>query len=155
MARLCRARGGGKAPSRSTWRGGATAVNSARMRGSVLLFVSIGSLACHPASDDKSISNTVPAPNQAGSAAVRKPQVPPPFDLKTPPADAVKTASGLVYKKLVSNAAGVSPRRNDTAMINYTGWRQSTGDTFFTNEGRGQPMPLYLSKTAPGFTEGL
>jgi FKBP-type peptidyl-prolyl cis-trans isomerase len=125
------------------------------MRASVLLCVSIGSLACHPASDDKSISNTVPDPNQAGSGAVRKHQVPPPFDLKTPPADAVKTASGLVYKKLVSNAAGVSPRRNDTAMINYTGWRQSTGDTFFTNEGRGQPMPLYLSKTAPGFTEGL
>ncbi len=127
------------------------------MRGSVLLFVSMGLLACHPASDDKPVSNTAPEPSQVGSGSggIRKHQVPPPFDLKTPPADATKTASGLVYKKLVSNAAGVSPKRNDTAMIIYTGWRSSTGETFFTNDGRGQPMPLYLSKTAPGFTEGL
>src|SRR5262249_14179186 len=38
---------------------------------------------------------------------------------------------------------------------NYTGWRQSTGETFFTNQGRGQPMPLKLSQAAPGFTEAM
>jgi FKBP-type peptidyl-prolyl cis-trans isomerase len=138
------------------------------MRGSVLLFVSLGLLACHPASDDKPVSSTAPEPSQVGSGAgsgagsggIRKQQVPPPFNLKQPPADAIKTASGLVYKKLpdkkrVDNAAGVSPKRNDTVMINYTGWRPSTGETFFTNQGRGQPMPLKLSQSAPGFTEAM
>ena len=128
------------------------------MRGSVLSFVFLGLLACHPASDDKPVSNTAPEPGQVGSGSdgIRKRQIPPPFDLKTPPADATKTASGVVYKKLVTNAAGVSPGRNDTVMINYiAGWRQSTGETFFTNQGRGQPMPLKLSQSAPGFVEGM
>jgi FKBP-type peptidyl-prolyl cis-trans isomerase len=40
-------------------------------------------------------------------------------------------------------------------MINYTGWRQNTGETFFTNRTRGQPMPLNLSTTAAGFTEAM
>jgi FKBP-type peptidyl-prolyl cis-trans isomerase len=128
------------------------------MRGSVLSFVFLGLLACHPASDDKPVSNTAPEPSQVGSGSggIRKRQIPPPFNLKTPPADATKTASGVVYKKLVTNAGGVSPGRNDTVMINYiAGWRQSTGETFFTNQGRGQSMPLKLSQSAPGFVEGM
>ena len=40
-------------------------------------------------------------------------------------------------------------------LIHYTGWRQASGETFFTNLGRGQPMPLNLAQTAPGFTEAL
>ena len=94
----------------------------------------------------------------SGSVAQTRPhteQIKPPFDLKTPPADATKTASGLVYKKLVVNDAGQAPKRNDTVMINYTGWRQSSGETFFTNRTRGQPMPLNLSTTAAGFTEAM
>ncbi len=82
-------------------------------------------------------------------------QIAPPLDIKTPPADATKTTSGLIYKKLVANEAGAAPKRNDTVLINYTGWRQSTGETFFSNKSRGQPMPLNLATTAPGFTEAL
>jgi FKBP-type peptidyl-prolyl cis-trans isomerase len=82
-------------------------------------------------------------------------QVQPPMDLKTPPADATKTASGLIYKKLVVNETGTAAKQNDTVLINYTGWRQNTGETFFTNKGRGQPMPLNLATTAPGFTEAM
>ncbi|HWU89976.1 MAG TPA: FKBP-type peptidyl-prolyl cis-trans isomerase, partial [Kofleriaceae bacterium] len=82
-------------------------------------------------------------------------QIAPPLDIKNPPADATKTASGLIYKKLVVNEAGAAPKRNDTVMINYTGWRQSTGETFFSNRSRGQPMPLNLATTAPGFTEAM
>ena len=95
-------------------------------------------------------SNKVPAPIKP-----RSEQVQPPVDLKNPPGDAVKTASGLIYKKLVTNDAGAAPKRNDTVLINYTGWRQSTGETFFTNRSRSQPMPLNLSTTAPGFTEAM
>jgi FKBP-type peptidyl-prolyl cis-trans isomerase len=82
-------------------------------------------------------------------------QVVPPYDLKSPPPDAVKTASGLVYKKEVINEAGPAPLRNDTVLINYTGWQPSTGKTFFTTKVRGQPMPLSLATSPPGFTEAL
>jgi FKBP-type peptidyl-prolyl cis-trans isomerase len=82
-------------------------------------------------------------------------QVVPPYDLKSPPPDAVKTASGLVYKKEVANDAGALPLRNDTVLINYTGWQPSTGKTFFTTKVRGQPMPLSLATSPPGFTEAL
>jgi FKBP-type peptidyl-prolyl cis-trans isomerase len=127
------------------------------MRGSVILFVCLGLVACNRAKDDKSSdTSSVPGPG-SGSGGVRKQQIAPPagVDLKQPPGDATKTASGLIYKKLEVNAAGQAPKRNDTVMINYTGWRQATGETFFTNQGRGQAMPLNLSQTAPGFTEAL
>lgn len=93
----------------------------------------------------------------AGSAAARPTveQVKPPFDLKTPPADATKTPSGLAYKKLTVKDDGVTPKRNDTVMVNYTGWRPSTGETFFSNRSRGQPMPLNLANTAAGFVEAM
>jgi len=88
--------------------------------------------------------------------AGKKPgQVVPPYDLKTPPPDAVKTASGLVYKKEIENGAGPAPHKNDTVIINYTGWQPSTGDTFFTTKTRGQPMPLNLATSPPGFTEAM
>jgi FKBP-type peptidyl-prolyl cis-trans isomerase len=82
-------------------------------------------------------------------------QIAPPFDIKNPPADVVRTPSGLIYKKLVTNDAGAAPKRNDTVLINYTGWKQSTGETFYSNQSRGQPMPLNLASAAPGFTEGM
>ena len=108
---------------------------------------------CHKSADKKS---DTPAPLKTGSgAAFKVEQVPPPFDLKTPPADAVKTTSGLIYKKLVLNAAGQSPKRNDTVMVNYTGWKPATGETFFTNQSKGQPMMLNLSTTAAAFTEAM
>ncbi len=104
-------------------------------------------------------SDGTPAVEQktaAGSASKFKvEQVKPPLDLKNPPADAVKTASGLIYKKVQTNASGQAPKRNDTVLINYTGWKQSTGETFFTNRSRGQPMPLNLATTAPAFTEAM
>ncbi len=112
-------------------------------------------------SDDK--KNTQPNPfrtdtgSGSGSAPPRPKaqQVTPPFDIKTPPADAVKTSTGLIYKKMLTNDGGIAAKKNDTVLINYTGWRQSTGETFFTNKGRGQPMPLNLATTAPGFTEAM
>jgi FKBP-type peptidyl-prolyl cis-trans isomerase len=104
-------------------------------------------------------SDGTPAVEQktaTGSASKFKvEQVAPPFDLKKPPADAVKTASGLIYKKVQTNDAGQAPKRNDIVLINYTGWKPSTGETFYTNKSRGQPMPLNLSTTAAGFTEAM
>lgn len=102
---------------------------------------------------DKTAPGAKPGPGSAGRPKTE--QIPPPVDLRNPPADAVKTASGLIYKKLVSNDAGAAAKQNDTVLINYTGWRQDSGETFFSNKQRGQPMPLNLASTAPGFTEAM
>lgn len=133
------------------------------MRRIAALVIAIGSLAACQRTDHKKSGDQKAVPvavgsGAAGDAARPKPtgeQVTPPVDLKTPPADAIKTASGLVYKKLSSNDAGTSPSKNDTVVMNYNAWIQSTGETFFTTKTRGQPMPLNLSNAAPGFVEGL
>ncbi len=83
----------------------------------------------------------------------RAEQITPPLDLRNPPADAIRTPSGLIYKKLVVNASGAAVKRNDTVMITHTGWKQSTGETFYSNRSRGQAMPLNLAASAPGFIE--
>lgn len=82
-------------------------------------------------------------------------KIEPPFDLKTPPPDATKRPSGLIYKTITSVPDAPAPKRNDTVMIKYTGWRQASGETFFTNMKEDKPMPLNLAVTARGFTEAL
>ena len=82
-------------------------------------------------------------------------QVTPPLDLKQPPADATKTASGLIIKHLKTNPAGTPIAKNDIVMVNYTGWRQTNGKTFYSSFARGQPMPLNLTTSAAGFREGM
>jgi hypothetical protein len=83
------------------------------------------------------------------------PPIKPPLDLKAPPDDASKTASGLMYKKLTSRDAGAQPQRSDTVLVHYTGWRPKTGETFFTTKGNNQPIALDVAHAAPGFAEAL
>lgn len=129
---------------------------SAAMRRYLLILCVV---ACQRSGDDK---KKVDLPGSAGAARIgsastlpKVEQVEPKIDIKTPPADAVKTSTGLVYKKIVDNPAGEAPKRNDTVLINYTGWRHTTGETFFTNRTQGQPIPLNLATTAAGFTEAM
>jgi len=49
----------------------------------------------------------------------------------------------------------VRPSPSDAALVQYTGWRQSTGDTFFTTKGRPRPIAIDIAHAAPGFTEVL
>ena len=105
----------------------------------------LGSVACHDDKDDE--------PTKQTRNGIE--QIAPPLDLRTPPDDATRSASGLVYKKLVANGRGAQPTRGDTALLQYTGWRQNTGETFFTTRGRSQPIALDLAHAAPGFAEAL
>ena len=82
-------------------------------------------------------------------------QVPPPLDLKEPPKDATRTASGLMYTKLVARATGETAKRTDMVMVRYTGWRQRTGQTFFTTNRGGEAMGIDVAYAAPGFGEAL
>ncbi len=90
----------------------------------------------------------------AGAVAAAPKKIEPPFDLKNPPADATRRPSGLVYKTITAAPNNPAPKRNDTVMIKYTGWRQETGETFFSNMND-NPMPLKLATAAKGFVEGV
>jgi peptidylprolyl isomerase len=128
------------------------------MRGLVIAFAIINFASCQKSDEKQGLGESPGMAIGSDGKPMARPkteQVKPPFDLTTPPADAVKTSSGLIYKKLKTNDAGEAPKRNDVVLINYTGWHQSTGETFFTNRTRGQPMPLNLANTAPGFTEAM
>jgi hypothetical protein len=96
-----------------------------------------------------------PASTSASPASRLIPQVKPPLNLKALPDDASKTASGLAYKKLTSRDTGAQPQRSDTVLVHYTGWRQRTGETFFTTKGSSQPMAVDVAHAAPGFGEAL
>ena len=94
-------------------------------------------------------------PALAAQAALRAvPQIKPPLDIQKPPPDATRTGSGLVYKTLVG-ATGPRPLADDTVMVRYTGWRLGSGETFFTTEGRGQPIAVDVAHAAPAFREAI
>jgi hypothetical protein len=94
-------------------------------------------------------------PASASPVSRLVPQVMPPIDIKAPPDDAARTTSGLAMKKLATRDGGAQARRGDTVMVHYTGWRQRTGETFFTTKGTGQPLSLDVEHAAPAFSETL
>jgi FKBP-type peptidyl-prolyl cis-trans isomerase len=94
-------------------------------------------------------------PAQASPLSRLIPQITPPIDIKAPPEDAAKTSSGLAVKKLTARDGGTQARRGDTVMVHYTGWRQRTGETFFTTQGNSQPLSLDVDHAAPAFSEAL
>jgi peptidylprolyl isomerase len=76
----------------------------------------------------------------------------PPEDVRTPPASATKTASGLVYRILVPGT-GEQPKANtDVVTIHYTGWT-ADGTPIDTSRGRTTPSMFPLDRTLPGFSE--
>jgi len=118
----------------------------------LVVLITLLAFGCKKAEEKKP---DLPASKTTEPGKPKQPQIEPPLDIKTPPADAVKTPSGLTFKILQSNPQGQAVKRNDTVMIKYTGWRQASGETFFSNRGADQPMPLNLATTAPGFTEAM
>jgi FKBP-type peptidyl-prolyl isomerase-like protein len=112
----------------------------------LLLASTAAAAACH---GDDTPAATTPIPKHG------VPQVPPPIDLREPPAGAMKTASGLIYQRLGDGTEGAQPQSEDTVLVRYTGWRQRTGETFFTTQGRAQPIAIDLAHAAPEFREAL
>jgi FKBP-type peptidyl-prolyl cis-trans isomerase len=77
-----------------------------------------------------------------------------PADVKAPPADAKKTASGISYKVLTEGTGGRHPRPSSSVTVNYTGWT-TDGKMFDSSVTRGQPMTFQLDSVIPGWTEGV
>jgi peptidylprolyl isomerase len=85
-------------------------------------------------------------------AAPTPPQVPP--DVKAPPADAKKTASGLAYKVLKPGTGKRHPTARDEVEVHYSGWT-TDGRMFDSSVARGQSITFPLSGVVAGWTEGV
>jgi FKBP-type peptidyl-prolyl cis-trans isomerase len=80
--------------------------------------------------------------------------IPPPPDVAAPPADAVKTPSGLETKVLTAGTGTDHPGKDDLVTIDYTGWT-TDGKMFDSSVARGKPSTFPVSRVIPGFSEGL
>jgi peptidylprolyl isomerase len=77
-----------------------------------------------------------------------------PLDVKAPPADARKTASGLAYRVLQAGKGKVHPKATDSVTVHYTGWT-TDGKRFDSSIVGGQPISFPLNGVIPGWTEGV
>ena len=76
-----------------------------------------------------------------------------PKDLKSPPKDAKKTASGLIYKKLKAGTGTAHPGPKSDVKAVYAGWSRS--GTCFDFSPKGAPHAFNLGDVIKGWTEGL
>ena len=83
------------------------------------------------------------------SAAVAAPP-----DVAAPPADAVRTPSGLATKVLTPGTGTRHPRPNSEVRVHYTGWT-TDGQMFDSSVARGEPITFSVDGVIPGWTEGL
>jgi peptidylprolyl isomerase len=77
-----------------------------------------------------------------------------PADVAAPPADAVKTASGLATKVLKAGTEKEHPAKDDLVMIHYSGWT-TDGKMFDSSVARNKPATFGVNRVIPGFSEGL
>jgi len=82
------------------------------------------------------------------------PSIPAPPDVAAPPADAIRTATGLASKVLSPGTGTRHPRPNSEVVVHYTGWT-TDGKMFDSSVARGQPATFNLDGVIPGWTEGV
>jgi FKBP-type peptidyl-prolyl cis-trans isomerase len=91
-----------------------------------------------------------------GATAAQTPPgaIPAPADVAAPPADAVKTPSGLAVKVIKPGSGKEHPTRDDLVTIDYTGWT-TDGKMFDSSVARGKPATFGVARVIPGFSEGI
>ncbi|MDB4985625.1 MAG: peptidylprolyl isomerase FKBP-type [Myxococcaceae bacterium] len=77
-----------------------------------------------------------------------------PADVAAPPADAEKTADGLVSKLLAKGKTNKKPKPTDTVKVHYTGWT-ADGQMFDSSVTRQEPATFPLDKVIKGWGEGV
>jgi peptidylprolyl isomerase len=78
----------------------------------------------------------------------------PPADVKGPPDDARRTATGLAYKVLRPGKGVRRPEAWSSVTVHYTGWT-TDGKMFDSSVARGTPATLGLEDVIRGWTEGM
>jgi len=89
-----------------------------------------------------------------GACTVKEDPLSAPRDVAAPPADALKTASGLASKVLIVGVGTVHPGPESTVTVNYVGW-STDGKMIDASSLHGGPQTFKLSQVIPGWTEGL
>jgi FKBP-type peptidyl-prolyl cis-trans isomerase len=133
------------------------------VKGTSLLLLLAASPACDRTSDTKAPPKETP-PSAATTPTTPPPpatppppnpgDIPAPADVKAPPADADKTASGLASKVLQPGKGKEKPTAADSVEVHYTGWT-TDGRMFDSSVKRGQPAKFPLGNVIKGWTEGL
>ena len=75
-----------------------------------------------------------------------------PSDLTAPPADATKSATGLISKRLNPGTSDERPAATDIVTVNYTGWA-SDGRMFDSTAARGNTSTFPLNRVMAGWKE--
>ena len=78
----------------------------------------------------------------------------PPPDVAAPPANAVKTASGLASRVIKAGTGTKRPGKTDLVTVHYTGWK-TDGAMFDSSVLRGKPAAFPLDRVIAGWTEGV
>jgi peptidylprolyl isomerase len=80
--------------------------------------------------------------------------IPAPPDVAAPPADAIRSPSGLASKVLTPGTGTRHPRPNSRVRVHYTGWT-TDGKMFDSSVANGQPISFGLDEVIAGWTEGV
>jgi peptidylprolyl isomerase len=80
--------------------------------------------------------------------------IPAPPDVKAPPADALKTASGLASKVIKKGTGTEHPGPTSSVTVHYTGWT-TDGKMFDSSVVRKEPATFPLNRVIKGWTEGV
>ena len=77
-----------------------------------------------------------------------------PPDVKAPPPDAQKTASGLATKVITAGKGTTHPGPTAIVTVHYTGWK-TTGEMFDSSVLKGKPLTFGLNRVIAGWGEGV
>jgi FKBP-type peptidyl-prolyl cis-trans isomerase len=78
----------------------------------------------------------------------------PPPDVKAPPSDAKRTASGIAYKVITAGTGRRHPNATNRVTVHYSGWT-TDGKLFDSSVMRGEPATFPLDGVIAGWTEGV
>jgi peptidylprolyl isomerase len=87
----------------------------------------------------------------SGSAQTR-PELAPPPDVGTAPADAVKSSTGLASRVVTAGGGADKPGPNDYVSVHYTGWA-ADGKMFDSSYARNIPSMFPLNRAMVGWRE--
>ena len=86
------------------------------------------------------------------ASAQRLPDIPAPADIAAPPAEAVRSPSGLVSRIVTPGTGTETPQDTDFVTVDYTGWT-SEGRLFDSSHARGMPSLFALNRVMAGWRE--
>jgi FKBP-type peptidyl-prolyl cis-trans isomerase len=91
---------------------------------------------------------------QVAPAQQKPAALPAPAEVAAIPADASRNSSGLATKVLKPGTGTEHPAKDETVVVDYTGWT-SDGKMFDNTEAEGGPRTLVLNRIIPGLSEGV